>query len=146
MQAFPHEYHVAVMAGPDESAIARSAGLPDLVTAPPAEFDGPGDCWSPETLLAASLGDCFALTFRAAAKASDFEWSSLECRVCGVLERDAGKARFTSFRIDARLSIPQSASQAQGDRLLHKAETNCLISNSLSAAITLSISIEQAAE
>jgi organic hydroperoxide reductase OsmC/OhrA len=47
-----------------------SARLPDLAIAPPAEFEGPGDRWSPETLLCASVANCFILTFRAYARAS----------------------------------------------------------------------------
>ena len=39
-------------------------GLPAIATAPPAEFGGPGDRWSPETLLAAAVADCFVLGFR----------------------------------------------------------------------------------
>ena len=35
-----------------------------------AEFGGPGDLWSPETMLAGAVAGCFILTFRAAARAS----------------------------------------------------------------------------
>ena len=57
-------------AAPAGSVDVTSAGLPDLATAPPVEFEGPGDAWSPETLLCAALVDCFILTFRAVARAA----------------------------------------------------------------------------
>jgi len=34
--------------GPDGYAQACVTGLPELRTAPPVDFDGPGDAWSPE--------------------------------------------------------------------------------------------------
>ena len=43
----------------------------------PVEFDGPGDRWSPETLLIAAIADCFILTFRAIACATRMDWQGL---------------------------------------------------------------------
>jgi organic hydroperoxide reductase OsmC/OhrA len=37
-------------------------GLPDLRSAPPLGFDGPGDAWSPEHLLLAAVETCFLFT------------------------------------------------------------------------------------
>jgi hypothetical protein len=37
----------------------------------PREFDGRGNQWSPESLLAAALADCFVLSFRAVAVGYD---------------------------------------------------------------------------
>jgi hypothetical protein len=35
----------------------------------------------------ASVIDCFALTFRAIARASKFKWTRLDCRAEGTLDR-----------------------------------------------------------
>ena len=53
MHPYPHHYVVTASAAPEGDVPVSCAGLPGLVTAPPAEFDGPGDRWSPETLLVA---------------------------------------------------------------------------------------------
>ena len=53
MHPYPHLYTVQALAARDGDVTLNSTGLPALATAPPAEFDGPGDRWSPETLLAA---------------------------------------------------------------------------------------------
>jgi organic hydroperoxide reductase OsmC/OhrA len=37
-------------------------GLPDLRSAPPLDFDGPGDAWRPEHLLLAAVETCFLFT------------------------------------------------------------------------------------
>lgn len=54
-----------------------STGLPDLETARPPEFDGPGGVWSPEALLVASNANCFILAFRGVSKAAKFEWEQV---------------------------------------------------------------------
>jgi organic hydroperoxide reductase OsmC/OhrA len=66
------------------------AGVPDIPTAPPPEFDCPGGIWSPETLLIASIVDCFILTFRGVSRAVHLEWNKLEAQAEGTLERAAG--------------------------------------------------------
>ena len=132
MHPYPHQYTVTASAGPVGSVEVSADRLPNIATAPPAEFDGPGDAWSPETLLCASVADCFILTFRAIARASKLEWSELSCRVEGVLERIEGVSQFTRYTTYATLRIP-SGSAERARRLLEKAEQGCLVANSLKA-------------
>ena len=70
MQEFPHHYVAAASAESEGSVEVTSPGLESLETAGPAEFGGPGDLWSPETLLVAAVADCFILGFRAIARAA----------------------------------------------------------------------------
>ena len=95
MQPFPHHYTVGASLVGDGLATLTSTGVRPLETAPPTEFGGPGDCWSPESLLIAAAVDCFMLTFRGIAGASKYAWSQLECKADGVLERVDGVTRFT---------------------------------------------------
>ena len=87
MHPYPHLYVASASGQPTGPVGVTAPGLPAITTAPPTQFDGPGDVWSPETLLCASIADCFILTFRAMARAARFEWTSLSCRVEGVLEK-----------------------------------------------------------
>ena len=131
MQPYPHVYTVQASAQPDGDAPVSSPGLPTLTTAPPAEFGGPGDRWSPETLFCAAVADCFLLSFRAVARASKFDWVALECRVDGTLERVEKTTRFTEVLTVATLRVPAGANRDRAVRLMEKAEKVCLISNSL---------------
>lgn len=133
MQDFPHHYHVQASASPQDNVTLESGGLPQLISAPPAEFGGPGDQWSPEHLLAASVADCFILTFRAIAQASRLEWSDLEVSAEGVLDRVERVTRFTGFTVTAKLTVPADTKTDKAHSLLEKAEANCLITNSLDA-------------
>ncbi|MDJ0835904.1 MAG: OsmC family protein [Acidobacteriota bacterium] len=137
MQDYPHYYRVASSAQVEGEVTVTSPGLQTLATAPPAEFGGPGDRWSPETLFTASVADCFILTFRAIARASKYAWSQLECEVEGVLDRVEKTSRFTEFTVHARLFVPEGMDPGRGRRLLEKAEKSCLITNSLTAETKL---------
>lgn len=131
MQPYPHTYVVAASAQAVGSVTVSSPQLPDIETAPPPQFDGPGGAWSPEALLCASLADCFVLTFRAAARAARREWLQLECRVEGVLERVERVPRFTRYRTFAKLTVAAGTDVVQARELLDRAEHDCLIANSL---------------
>jgi organic hydroperoxide reductase OsmC/OhrA len=144
MQELPHRYRAAAAAALEGHVELSSPGLVTLESASPAEYGGPGDKWSPETLLVAAVADCFVLTFRAIARASKFDWLSVECDVEGVLDREDKVTRFVSFRINAVLDVPAGADEARALRLLEKAEQNCLITRSLTATATLDADVRVA--
>jgi len=144
MQDLPHRYTVAALSRAEGEITLESARLPSLASAAPAEFGGPGDRWSPETLLVAAVADCFALTFRAIARASKLEWVSLRCEVEGTLDRVDRVMQFTSFQVRAALRVPPGSDAARARSLLEKAEKSCLITNSLKGASHLEASVELA--
>lgn len=145
MQDLPHRYNVTANAEAEGNIALKAEHLPQLVSAPPAQFGGPGDQWSPEELLVASVADCFILTFRAVARASKLDWSNLEATAEGVLERVERVTRFTSFTVSTTLTVPAGTDIDKARRLLEKAEAGCLITNSLSAEFHLETNIMVAA-
>jgi organic hydroperoxide reductase OsmC/OhrA len=142
MHAFPHRYTTVASAEVEGDVRLTAARLPALATATPAEFDGPGDRWSPETLLVAAVGDCFVLTFRGIARASKLPWSSVTCEVEGVLERVERVTQFTRFDIRVKLQVPPGTNVDQARRLVEKAEQTCLITNSLRGETRLETQVE----
>lgn len=131
MKPYPHIYRVEAHGAAAGTVPVSCAGVPDIETAPPPEFDGPGDVWSPETLLVAAVANCFILTFRSVARAAQLGWEHLECHVDGVLERSAGAAQFTRFTTRAALTVKAGADHGKARELLERAEKACLIANSL---------------
>jgi organic hydroperoxide reductase OsmC/OhrA len=142
VQGFPHRYIVAADAAVEGDVTLKGGRLPPLGSAPPPEFGGPGDRWSPETLLVAAVADCFALNFRAIAQLSRLRWVSLACEVEGTVDRVERVTQFTQFVVRARLQVPEGTNQEQAQRLLVKAEQSCLITNSLKAGAHLEASVE----
>ena len=141
MQDLPHRYTATAQADPIENVAINSANLPQLASAPPPEFGGPGDQWSPEHLLAASVADCFILTFRAIAKASKLEWTDIQTTAEGVLDREDRVISFTAFTVKASLTLPTDADRDKAQRLLEKSEAACMITNSLKADVHLETEI-----
>lgn len=137
MHALPHRYRVTASGGASGRVVLRHAGVDPIESAPPVEFGGPGDAWSPEGLLVAAVADCFILTFRAVARAAQLEWSGLEVRVEGTLERRDGVTAFTAFELHATLGIGAGVDEALARGALERAERGCLVSNSLRAPVHL---------
>jgi len=141
MQGYPHLYVASASARNEGKVLVTGDGLPDLETASPPQFDGPLGVWSPETLFSAAVADCFILTFRAIARASKFEWISLQCRAEGVLERPEKTTLFTTFNVHAVLHAPEGTKIELAERLLEKAEDLCLITASLKSEVVLTTEI-----
>lgn len=137
MQNFPHLYSVSARAGSAGEVDRASPGLQPLASAAPAEFGGPGDRWSPETLLVAAVADCFVLSLRAVAQASSLPFTSVSCRAEGTLDRVERTTRFTGVTLEVELVLPAGGDSAKADKVLDKAKTACLVSNSLACPVSL---------
>jgi organic hydroperoxide reductase OsmC/OhrA len=137
LHPYPHVYRVSAAGTATGHVSVSSPQIPDLQTAPPPEFDGPGGVWSPESLLCAAVADCFILTFRGVSRAARLEWVKLECRVEGTLERVEGGSQFTRFVTFATLTIAEGTDAVKARALLERAEHSCLVSNSLRGSRSL---------
>lgn len=137
MKPMPHRYTVRISGGPGGPALAMANGLPDLRSAPPPEFDGPGDAWSPEHLLLASVETCFLFTLRAVARASRVEFETCEVTAEGTVDRTDGVTRFTDIVLRPRLKLATGADPDRARRAMEKAEKACLVSASLVTPVRL---------
>jgi organic hydroperoxide reductase OsmC/OhrA len=145
MQDLPHYYFVNAEGTPAGDVLLDAPRVPGLRSASPAEFGGPGDRWSPETLLLGAVADCFVLTFRAVARASRLPFSFLRCEAVGTLDRVDHALQFTQVTLQVSLSVPAGVDPYQARRALDKAEQTCLVSNSLKATIHLEADVAVAA-
>ena len=137
MKPLPHRYDVTLAGGPAGYATVTVEGAPPLRSAPPLDFDGPGDAWSPEHLLLAAVETCFLFTLRAVAHASRIEFTALEVRATGTVDRQDGVMRFTEIVLRPKLTLPAGADRDRALRALDKSERTCLVSASLSTPIRL---------
>ena len=133
MQDLPHLYRVSAAVQGDANVLLSAADVPDIESAGPPQFGGPGDVWSPEGLLVASVADCFILSFRAIARTAHLDWNSLTCEAEGTLDKIDKLTQFTAFKVKARLEVPQGTSEKKAHTILEKAEKYCLITNSMKA-------------
>lgn len=141
MKPLPHIYEVRLAGGPTGYANLSAAGVPELRTAPPAEFDGPGDAWSPEQMLIGAVASCFLFTLRAVAAASKFEFTSMELSGEGKLDRRDGTTNFTEIILRPLLTLPEGADRMAAQRVLEKSARVCFVSASLSTPVRLEAEI-----
>ena len=142
MQEYPHHYLVTAGGREEGEVTVSSQGLESIATTAPHQFGGPECTWSPETMLVASVANCYILTFRAIALGSRFQWHSLECSVNGILDRVDNVTSFTCFELDVVLTAPKDCNLEKAERLLEKSEAVCLVTNSLSGEKKLNLRIE----
>jgi len=118
--------------------VVEAENIPDKIYfAPPPEFEGEGDKWTPEHLLVAALSSCFVATFRAFAEFAKFDAVALAVTCEGVLTKEQGGYRFTQVFVRPVLTIAHEGDRERGLRLLQKTERACFISRSLNSKITL---------
>lgn len=114
-----------------------AAGKPDLEVATPPEFKGHGGIWSPEDLFVASVNICTMSTFLALADRAGYQFQSYESEAEGRLELIDGKFRFTAITLRPRIALAPGGDPVKAKELLEKAEASCLISNSITARVTM---------
>jgi peroxiredoxin-like protein len=137
MKPLPHHYEAHLAGGLSGYAELSAAGVPNVRTAPPAEYDGPGDAWSPELLLLAAVQTCFLFTLRSVARLNKIDVISVEMDTLGTVDRQEGVTRFTEIVLRPRVTVAAGTDRAKTLRALEKSEKACLVSASLRTPIRL---------
>ena len=138
---FPHNYQADASAQVEGNVHLSCSDCTDLESAPPKEFGGPGNLWSPEDLLVAAVADCFVLSFRAVAGMSKYTWKDLACEVTGELDKSDTGVQFVGFKVKASLVVDGDADVERAKSLLQKAKGACFITNSLKAPAELEVEV-----
>ena len=144
MKPLPHDYDVDLTGGPHGYTRISAAGLPDLTVAPPREYDGPGDAWSPEHLLLASVSSCFLFTFRAVARASHADFLDVDARTCGSVSKVGGVVRFSEIVVRATITATPGGDIELLRRAVDKTSSHCLVSSSLAVPVRVEAVINAA--
>jgi len=143
MKALPHRYDVHLKGGPTGYAHVDSVGRRTLATAPPREFGGPGDAWSPEHLLLASVESCFVFTFRAVARAANLEFLNINIHAEGIVDRQIGVTKFTEIVLRPRLTFARGVDRAKVAAVVSKAQKECLVSATLTVPVQVEAEIAE---
>jgi organic hydroperoxide reductase OsmC/OhrA len=137
MKPLPHHYTVRLIGGSSGDAALAADGAPPLRAAPPAEFGGPGDAWSPEHLLLAAVETCFLFTLQAVARASRLDFVSIALSGEGMVDRQDGVTRFTEIVLRPRLTLPAGGDRDRALRAMEKSGRACLVTASLATPVRI---------
>jgi peroxiredoxin-like protein len=141
-----HIYHVNVAWNTDRKGLMCSPELKQNINndcgcievATPPEFPkGIPGIWSPEHLFTAAVSSCLMTTFLAIAENSKLEFISFNCDSEGKLEQVDGKWLMTEVKLLPTVEIKSEKDIERAERVLQKAEANCLISNSIKAKVVM---------
>lgn len=140
----PHYYNVNINW---ENGRQGTASSPELnstidVATPPQFPNGVEGVWSPEHFFTAAVSSCLMTTFLAIAENSKLEFTSFSCDSKGKLEQVDGKFLMTEVILEPKVIITNEADKEKAERILHKSEAACLISNSVKAKVTMIPTIE----
>jgi peroxiredoxin-like protein len=140
----PHYYNVNVNWKSDRKGELSSPELSTTfeVATPPQFPKGMHDIWSPEHLFTAAVSSCLMTTFLSIAENSKLEFISFACPAKGKLEQVEGKFLMTEVILEPVVVVTKEADTEKAERILHKAEAACLISNSVKAKITMNPTIK----
>jgi organic hydroperoxide reductase OsmC/OhrA len=141
MTPLPHHYDVELAGTAHGYATLAGDNLPDLTVAPPREYGGPGDAWSPEHLLLAAVSSCFLFTFRAVATAAQVGVVEIEAHASGTVDRTGGTTRFTDILLRVAVTAVPGADRAAVQRAIDKTAARCLVSSSLSTPVRVEATI-----
>ena len=126
-------YGTTVVWDAGTQGVCAADGLPDLAVAPPADFGGPGDAWSPEQLLVASVNSCVMATFLYFAQRAGVELVRYRSEAEGVVQFGDQGLAFTSLTVRPSVTVAAGHLAAARDAMARVGK--CLVSNSLAAEV-----------
>lgn len=132
-----YKYTTSVLWKGEKKGTLTVAGKPPVEVATPPEFKGHEGIWSPEDLYVASVNSCIMTTFLAFAGRAGLAFEGYESEAEGALEFVDDRLVFTKIVVRPRVTLRPGADRKQAEEILHKAEKNCLVSNSLRTEVIL---------
>lgn len=143
-----HNYGVTITWQKGRQGLMSTTDSPaTLEVATPPQFPkGIDGIWSPEHLFTAAVSSCLMTTFLAIADNSRLKFSSFTCDSSGKLEMVDGRYVMSEITLRPLVTILPGEDTARAERVLQKAEQNCLISNSVTSKIIFEPRIEVCTE
>jgi len=132
-----YKYSISVRWAGEKKGMLTTAGKPSVEVATPPEFKGHEGIWSPEDLYVASVNACIMTTFLAFAERAGLAFEGYESEAEGLLEFVDNRFVFTKIVIRPRIALRSGEDRIKAEEILHKAERNCLVSNSIRTEVSL---------
>ena len=123
----------------DRKGVMNSPELvQSLEVATPPDFPGGMEgIWSPEHLYVASVNSCLMTTFLSVAENSKLRFSGFRSKAVGTLERKNDTFIISTIQICPEVTVARKRDLKKAYRILEKAESACLISNSIKSEIVM---------
>lgn len=142
-----HAYNVDIEWNSERKGTMSSPELTTTleVATPPQFPKGVEGIWSPEHLFTAAVSSCLMTTFLSIAENSKLDFISFKVSSKGILEQVEGKFLMTKVELYPVVVIKNEQDRERAERILHKSEAACLISNSVKSQVEMHAQIVVAA-
>ena len=137
MSNFPHTYTTTSTSTPESLLTVNANNEETILASAPVQFGGPEGHWTPEDFFSASISSCFILTFKNYSRVKKINWKSLSVEVDALLDKTADGLKFTKVIIRPKLEVCNDSDVDVCLKALHKAETLCLVTNSMTCEFEL---------
>ncbi|MGE0588797.1 MAG: OsmC family protein [Cyclobacteriaceae bacterium] len=136
---YTHSYTINLSWQHDRQGLLASNDLDQQleVATPPPFPKGVERVWSPEHLFTAAISSCLMTTFLAIAENFKLDFESFTCPATGKLDQVEGRYRMTEVILEPVVTIVDAKDESKALRVLEKAEAACLITNSVTAKVTM---------
>lgn len=136
MEQDSFSYEVTVNWMTERRGVLNAPGLVELEVATPPEFPkGHPGIWSPEHYFVAAVNGCYMTSFLAVAEASNLAFRSFESKATGILKKEEGKYLITEVSLYPRIELVEEMDREKAERVARKAESICLITNSVRSKV-----------
>lgn len=130
-------YHTSVEWKSERQGYLRAEGKPEIYISSPPEFKGIPGAWTPEDFYVASAELCTMTTFLAFGLKKGIPLKSYKSTAEGILENVDGKYKFTKITIKPDVVVGSEWTKERVDEVFHQAHDHCLITNSMSASVSI---------
>lgn len=136
-------YKTSVNWDSGKTGVLRSENKPDVPIGTPPEFGGPKEgCWTPEEMLAASVGSCIMTSALFFIDRAGIDLRSYQSSAAAVMEKTPSGLAITNVTVEATVSLKDSAQEDGLRKAMGQAEKNCPVSALLKCPVELTVQVE----
>ena len=115
----------------------HAGGKPEIMMSTPPEFGGPQNVWSPEDLLAGSVGSCVMTTSVFFLEKSGVKLLSYLSNATATMEKTKEGLAFTEISVDVSIAVEDEGDIEKAEAALRKGEAACPVSKALKCGVSL---------
>ena len=126
-----------------KTGVLRSEHKPDVPVGTPSEFGGPKEgYWSPEDLVAASVGSCIMTSALFFIDRAGIELQSYESSANAVMEKTPSGLAITGVTVEVAVTLKKPEQEAALREAMNQAEKSCPVSALLKCPVELSVAVK----
>lgn len=125
-----------------KTGVLRSEHKPDVPVGTPPEFGGPKEgYWTPEDMVAASVGSCIMTSALFFIDRAGIELQSYESSADAVMEKTQDGLAITKVTVEATVALKDSSQEDGLRKAIDQAEKSCPVSALLKCPVELTVQV-----